>query len=338
MTSLACAIGRLQLKIFSVFVRRTGVPAASPADARVLVVAPHSSFIDGFCLLHHEQVQPCPSPISAAENLDTPVLGHLFRVSRPVTVDREETRSRNRVLEKIKKRAEDYTQPQLAVFPEGTNSNRKALITFKPGAFVAGCPVQPILMRFKGWDTYTWTFSQNPSNLIYLYLLTMCQFWVSVEMEYMDVYTPNEEEKRDPMLFAKNVRKVMADRLGVPSCDWTRELGFLFEVLVELDMPIELLTFDYYEMYKETGLGWRDMSRIMMEFKQLQSNSSDCSVSRESLIDYVGNADIDIDDDHLSYADVLMLVGKQLRLMPHINARTTELLLKETCAKHHHME
>jgi len=299
-----------------------------------LVVAPHSSFIDGFCLLHHEQVQSLPSPISAAENLDTPVLGHLFRVSRPVTVDREETRSRNAVLEKIKKRAEDYTQPQLAVFPEGTNSNRKALITFKPGAFVAGCPVQPILMRFYGWDTFTWTFSQNPSNLLYLYLLTMCQFYVSVEMEYMDVYTPNEEEKTDPMLFAKNVRKVMADKLGVPSCDWTRELGFLFEVLVELDLPIELLTFDYYEMYKETGLGWRDMGRIMKEFKQLQPNSTDFTVLRESLVDYVGNGAIET-KDNLTYADVLTLVGKQLKLMLHIDARTTALLLKEACGKRH---
>lgn len=243
--------------------------------------------------------------------------------------------SRNGVLEKIKKRVEDYTQPQLAVFPEGTNSNRNALITFKPGAFVAGCPVQPILMRFDGWDTYTWTFSQRPSNLLYLYLLTMCQFYVSVEMEYLDVYTPNEQEKTDPMLFAKNVRTVMANRLGVPSCDWTRELGFLFEVLVQLDMPIELLTFDYYEMYKETGLGWRDMGRIMMEFKQLQINDTDYSVSREALIDYIGNTSIDVKDDRLTYADVLTLVGKQLKVKPHIDARTTELLLKESCAKRH---
>ena len=153
-------------------------------------------------------------------------------------------------------------------------------------------------------------------------------------MEYMDVYKPNEEEKTDPMLFAKNVRKVMADKLGVPSCDWTRELGFLFEVLVELDLPIELLTFDYYEMYKETGLGWRDMGRIMKEFKQLQPNSTDFTVLRESLVDYVGNGAIET-KDNLTYADVLTLVGKQLKLMLNVDARTTALLLKEACGKRH---
>ena len=42
----------------------------------------------------------------------------------------------------------------------------------------------------------------------------MCQFYVSVEMEYLDIYTPNQREKDDPMLFAKNVRQVMAQKLG----------------------------------------------------------------------------------------------------------------------------
>ena len=42
----------------------------------------------------------------------------------------------------------------------------------------------------------------------------MCQFYVSVEMEYLEVYTPNQREKDDPMLFAKNVRQVMANKLG----------------------------------------------------------------------------------------------------------------------------
>ena len=39
------------------------------------------------------------------------------------------------------------------IFPEGTNSNRKSLPKFKPGAFIPGVPVQPVLLRFEGWDT-----------------------------------------------------------------------------------------------------------------------------------------------------------------------------------------
>ena len=37
--------------------------------------------------------------------------------------------------------------PQLMIFPEGSTSNRKALMSFKPGAFVPGKPVQPVLIR-----------------------------------------------------------------------------------------------------------------------------------------------------------------------------------------------
>ena len=97
-------------------------------------------------------------------------------------------RSRNIVMDKIKKRVNEANSAQLglflfnfcfnstkinpkiylAIFPEGTNSNRNALITFKPGAFVAGCPVQPIILRFYGWDTYTWTFSQLGSDCLFV--------------------------------------------------------------------------------------------------------------------------------------------------------------------------
>ena len=57
------------------------------------------------------------------------------------------------------------------------------------------------------------------------------------------------------MLFARNVRSLMADRLGVPISDWTREIGFLYEELINLDLPVDLLAFDYFDMTKETGLG-----------------------------------------------------------------------------------
>ena len=48
---------------------------------------------------------------------------------------------------KIVERAQDSRPwPQLMIFPEGSTSNRKALMSFKPGAFVPEKPVQPILI------------------------------------------------------------------------------------------------------------------------------------------------------------------------------------------------
>eukprot|EP00882_Tetradesmus_deserticola_P015004 GHRQ01015971.1.p2 GENE.GHRQ01015971.1~~GHRQ01015971.1.p2 ORF type:complete len:108 (-),score=23.16 GHRQ01015971.1:1192-1515(-) len=39
--------------------------------------------------------------------------------------------------------------PMLSVAPEGTLSNGRCLLRFKTGAFVAGAPVVPILLRYK---------------------------------------------------------------------------------------------------------------------------------------------------------------------------------------------
>jgi lysophosphatidylcholine acyltransferase/lyso-PAF acetyltransferase len=40
-----------------------------------------------------------------------------------------------------------------------------------------------------------------------------------MEIHYLDIYVPNEEEKKDPTLFAKNVRNVIATTLGIPTTD-----------------------------------------------------------------------------------------------------------------------
>ena len=96
-------------------------------------------------------------------------------VCKPIFVDRDNLNSKNFVMNEIKKRAEDLDYPQVAIFPEGTLTNSRALMTFKPGAFGSGSAVQPIVLRFSGWNTYSWTFGQKPTNLgsvgIHLFLV-----------------------------------------------------------------------------------------------------------------------------------------------------------------------
>ncbi len=58
--------------------------------------------------------------------------------------------------------------PQVFIFPEGTNTNRRKLIKYKLGAFNPGVPVQPVLFRYGGCervDPVTWTFRQDHSYL-----------------------------------------------------------------------------------------------------------------------------------------------------------------------------
>ena len=50
-------------------------------------------------------------------------------------------------------------------------------------------------------------FSTDRLELLWL---TMTQFCTHCELEFLPVYVPSEEEKRNPRLFASNVRDVMA--------------------------------------------------------------------------------------------------------------------------------
>jgi lysophosphatidylcholine acyltransferase/lyso-PAF acetyltransferase len=113
--------------------------------------------------------------------------------------------------------------PQLLIFPEGSTSNGQALMTFKPGAFYPGKPVQPIVLRYpNAVDTTTWTWNQSHGAMSVLWL-TLAQLHTNAEMEFLPVYYPSEAEKADAKLYAANVRAVMAAAMGVPTVDFTFE-------------------------------------------------------------------------------------------------------------------
>ncbi|ELU17291.1 hypothetical protein CAPTEDRAFT_36573, partial [Capitella teleta] len=157
---------------------------------------------------------------------------------QPVFVSREDPNSRQNTIREIRQRAQTHGEwPQIIIFPEGTCTNRKSLITYKPGAFYPGVPVQPVCIRYPNkLDTYTWTWEGPTAFRVFWY--TMCQFHNRIEIEFLPVYTPSEEEKNDPKLFGDNVRDVMAKALGVPVTDHTYEDCRLMKFADTLDMPM----------------------------------------------------------------------------------------------------
>ena len=75
--------------------------------------------------------------------------------------------------------------PQLLIFPEGSTSNRKALMSFKPGAFIPGKPVQPVLVRYpNNIDTVTWTWNQPHGSKTVLFT-TLAQPFSRASLELM---------------------------------------------------------------------------------------------------------------------------------------------------------
>ncbi|XP_017276481.1 lysophosphatidylcholine acyltransferase 1 [Kryptolebias marmoratus] len=191
---------------------------APPSEVPILAVAPHSSYFDAIPVT----MLMC-SIVGKHESRSVPVWGTLISYIRPVFVLRSDQDSRRKTVEEIKRRAESKGEwPQIMIFPEGTCTNRSSLILFKAGAFIPGLPVQPVVLRYLNkLDTITWTW-QGPGAYKILWL-TLCQPHNSVEIEYLPVYYPSEEEKENPALFANNVRKLMAEALQVPLTDMSFE-------------------------------------------------------------------------------------------------------------------
>ncbi|CAH2237530.1 jg9783 [Pararge aegeria aegeria] len=204
----------------------------SRKEAPILVVAPHSSFLDS-CIVYATKMS---SVIVRKESMDNYV-GKLINYTQPVYVWRDDPNSRQNTIKEIIERAtskEDW--PQVLIFPEGTCTNRSCLITFKPGGFYPGVPVQPVTIRYpNARDTVTWTWD-GPGALKLLWL-TLTQVHSSCEIEFLPVYYPNEDEKQDPKLYARNVRDVMAKALGVPVLDYTYDDCRLIAQAKQMGIP-----------------------------------------------------------------------------------------------------
>uniref|UniRef100_A0A8C0I2A1 Lysophosphatidylcholine acyltransferase 1 n=1 Tax=Balaenoptera musculus TaxID=9771 RepID=A0A8C0I2A1_BALMU len=222
---------------------------ALPTEAAILTLAPHSSYFDAIPV-----TMTMSSIVMKAESRDIPIWGTLIKYIRPVFVSRMDQDSRRKTVEVIKRRAQSSGKwPQIMIFPEGTCTNRTCLITFKPGAFIPGVPVQPVVLRYPNkLDTITWTW-QGPGALKILWL-TLCQFHNQVEIEFLPVYTPSEEEKKDPTLYASNVRHVMAEALGVSVTDYTFEDCQLALAEGQLRLPADTCLLEFARLVRGLGL------------------------------------------------------------------------------------
>jgi len=188
---------------------------APPEEAPILCVAPHSTFFDALAVA----VMGAPSVVAKAETKNVPFFGSLIRYTQPLLVHRTDPDSRKKTLDTMKERSTDGKGwQQVLIFPEGTCTNRTALITFRLGAFIPGVPVQPVILRYDNcYDTVTWTWEGIPAWKAIVYSLS--QLRMNHSVEFLPPYSPSEEEVAKPQLFADNVRAVMASRMGVPVTD-----------------------------------------------------------------------------------------------------------------------
>ncbi|CAJ1085895.1 lysophospholipid acyltransferase LPCAT4 [Xyrichtys novacula] len=228
-------------------------------EAPVLVVAPHSSFLDMLVLCETQLA----TVVSRSENTSLPVIGALLEFNQSVLVSRKDPESRKKAVTQLTERlTSDGYWPQMLMFPEGTTTNGSALIKFKPGAFLAGVPVQPVLLRYPNkLDTVRWSY--KGTTWIEALWHTTSQFYTNMTIEFLPVYTPSQEEKKDPNLYADNIQKLMAKALGIPATDYVMEGGVPVSKLGGLTLPLESPARETLSLLHKHGLGAQEVGAAL---------------------------------------------------------------------------
>ncbi|XP_034020816.1 lysophospholipid acyltransferase LPCAT4 [Thalassophryne amazonica] len=250
---------------------------ANLKEAPVLVVAPHSSFLDMLVL--------CPTQLamvmSRSENASLPVIGALLKFNQSLVVSRQDPESRKKAVTQLKERlSSNGYWPQMLIFPEGTTTNGKALLKFKHGVFLAGVPVQPVLLHYPNQlDTVRWTY--KGTSWLEVVWHTTSQLYTNMTVEFLPVYEPSDEEKNNPGLYADNVQKVMANALGIPATDYVMEGDVPVRKLGGLSIPLELPARETLTLLHRDGLGASDVAAAldkMTDRCQLEGQSSKVEV------------------------------------------------------------
>lgn len=177
----------------------------------------------------------------------------ILRALRTIFVDREGDTSRTNTAEEINRRASSGGNwPKVMIFPEGTTTNRRVLLKFKLGAFSPKLPIQPLLIKYKN-RVNTMLWGDNGMGLIAGLFYTLCQFHNKLELEWLPVYNPSEEEMDDAKLYAENVRQVMSHALNIRTSEHTFEDMILMRYARQLSMPITSGMLVYSEIRTQLG-------------------------------------------------------------------------------------
>nr|CCD13501.1 unnamed protein product [Trypanosoma congolense IL3000] len=206
-------VGFYNFKVFGRF--------ASREECKVLI-GNHSCIYE-VCLLF--ALTDYPAFVTRKGN-KLPFFTSVERVSEAIQVDREAVESRRRAAEALRARAKNKNPnaPQLIVFPEGTTANQRALFMFRKGAMEPGEPLQMICVSFPyKYFNPCWNGRCCGGNNFFELLFRLCiQFVNRVEVRALPVYTPTEEERNDPTIYANHCQEMMANvlRCGISNCTY----------------------------------------------------------------------------------------------------------------------
>ncbi|CAL0308182.1 unnamed protein product [Lupinus luteus] len=168
------------------WIKRRGKPA--PREIAPIIVSNHVSYIEPIFYFYE-----LFATIVASESHDSlPFVGTIVRAMQVIYVDRSSPSSRKQVVQEIKRRASYDKFPRVLLFPEGTTTNGRNLISFQLGAFIAGYPIQPVIVRY---PHVHFDQSWGSVSLTMLMFRMLTQFHNFFEVEYLPVIYPLDDKE-----------------------------------------------------------------------------------------------------------------------------------------------
>ncbi|XP_047334084.1 lysophospholipid acyltransferase LPEAT2-like [Impatiens glandulifera] len=194
------------------WIRRKGRPA--PREIAPIVVSNHISYIEPIFFFY----ELFPTIVSSDSHDSIPVVGTIIRAMQVIYVNRFSPASRKNAVNEIKRKASVNRFPRVLLFPEGTTTNGRLLMSFKLGAFLPGYPVQPVVIRYPHVH-----FDQSWGNISLAKLMfrMFTQFHNFMEVEYLPVIFPLEKEKESVTCFANRTGRAIASALNVAQTNYS---------------------------------------------------------------------------------------------------------------------
>jgi len=239
---------RLAMIGFGVHYVEVRNPHNLTGEAKIVAFGPHSTLCDTAII--YAIGEHTFTGIAAAAEFFRPLSGKLIRVMDYVGIDYKNPASRAAAAESVVHRATspDWAKVLNLLACEGGTHNGMGLAQFKRGAFLPGLPVQPMHISCPEWiDRITgnltterqqcrgagWAGWGFDTSLLFTLWYQLATPWQPMIVTILPVYHPSEAEKKDPMLYGKAVREVLAKSLGCKTFETTHMDGYAVEYVTQ---------------------------------------------------------------------------------------------------------
>lgn len=188
------------------WIKRKGRPVSR--EVAPIVVSNHVSYVEPIFYFY----ELFPTMVSSESHDSIPFVGTIIRAMQVIYVDRFSARSRKHAVHEIKRKASCNEFPRVLLFPEGTTTNGRVLISFQHGAFIPGLNIQPVVVRY---PYVHFDQSWGDISLMKLMIRMFSQFHNFMEVEYLPVISPPASKLDAVSHFSEETSYAIASALNV---------------------------------------------------------------------------------------------------------------------------